>query len=116
MSKRKLTGNGSGMVGNSKRLGGDFVKKKAAKDTSCNDLSPEAGGGERKTQLRLKTLLDVRRFLARVLNDLDANRIQESKAKALGYLCSIMKDIIRDSDLEQRIEKLEQGVKNDNAR
>lgn len=77
------------------------------KDKACNGLCHESGGCDRKTQIRLKTLLDIRRFLARVLNDLDANRIQESKAKALGYLCSIMKDIIRDSDLEQRITKLE---------
>ena len=84
--------------------------KKAVKDTACKGLCNESGGCDRKTQIRLKNLLDVRRFLARVLNDLDANRIQESKAKALGYLCSIMKDIIRDSDLEQRIAKLEKEI------
>lgn len=84
--------------------------KKATKDTACKGLCHEPGGCDRKTQIRLKNLLDVRRFLARVLNDLDANRIQESKAKALGYLCSIMKDIIRDSDLEQRITKLEKEI------
>ncbi len=85
----------------------------ATKDTSCNGLCHGAGGCDRKTQIRLKTLLDVRRFLARVLNDLDTNRIQESKAKAFAYICSIMKDIIRDSDLEQRIAKLEKEVKNE---
>ncbi len=84
--------------------------KKATKDKACKGLCNETGGYDRKTQIRLKNLLDVRRFLARVLNDLDANRIQESKAKALGYLCSIMKDIIRDSDLEQRIVKLEKEL------
>lgn len=90
------------------------MKEKAKKDNTGKDLILQAGGSDRKTQIRLKTLSDIRRFLARVLNDLDADRIPESKAKALGYICSIMKDIIRDSDLEQRIEKLEQGVKNDN--
>lgn len=89
--------------------------KKTTKATSRKGLIAEAGGGDRKTQIRLKTLLDIRRFLARVLNDLDANRINESKAKALGYCCSIMKEIIRETDLEKRIEKLEQGVKNVNA-
>lgn len=90
--------------------------KKTIKDTSRKDfLIAEAGGSDRKTQIRLKTLSDIRRFLARVLRDLDSNRIMESKAKALGYLCSIMKDIIRDSEFEQRLTKLEKEVKNDNA-
>ena len=86
------------------------MKKKNDSDKRDEGLDIEAGGDGRKTQIRLKNLLDVRRFLARVLNDLDANRIQESKAKALGYLCSIMKDVIRDSDLEQRIAKLEKEI------
>lgn len=89
--------------------------KTVTKDKPHKDLIAEARRGDRKTQIRLKTLCDIRRFLARVLNDLDANIIPESKAKALAYLCSIMKDIIRDSDLEQRIAKLEQGIKNGNA-
>ncbi len=84
--------------------------RQATKDKSCKGLCHKPGGCERKTQLRLKTLLDVRRFLARVLNDLEANRIQESKAKALGYLCSIMKDIIRDSEFEQRLTKIEKEI------
>jgi hypothetical protein len=81
--------------------------KKAAKDTSCNDLSLEAGGGERKTQIRLKSLLDIRRFMARVLNDLDSDKTTESKARTLGYLCSVLRDVIKDSDLETRVKKLE---------
>lgn len=91
-----------------------FVKKKANSDIKVKDLTMKGGGIGRKKQIRLKSLVEVRRFLARVLNDLDAEKIDESKARTLGYLCSIMKDIIRDSDLEQRIAKLEKEVKNDN--
>lgn len=92
------------------------MKEKSKKNNIDNDLGLESGGGKRKAQIRLKSFGDIRRFLARVLNDLDGNRIQEPKARTLGYLCSIMKDIIRESDLEQRITKLEQGAKNDNVR
>ena len=66
-------------------------------------LTPGAGGGRR----RLKTLQDLRRFLARVTNDLDADRITESKARCFGYLASTMSTIIRDSELEQRVSELE---------
>jgi hypothetical protein len=48
--------------------------------------------------------------MARVLNDLDGNKIDEGKARTLGYLCSVLRDIIKDSDLESRILKLEQGA------
>ncbi|SLM31137.1 conserved hypothetical protein [Desulfamplus magnetovallimortis] len=43
---------------------------------------------------RLKTLSDVRRFLARVLNDFDNDLIEEGKARGIAYMCSILKDLI----------------------
>jgi hypothetical protein len=96
-------------------LGGDFVKKKAGKNNAGKDLSFEAGGIERKTQIRIKSLVDVRRFMARTLNDLDGDKITESKARTLGYLCSVLRDVIKDSDLESRILKLEKEMlKNEN--
>lgn len=76
--------------------------------------SPPRGG--RKQQVRLKTLGDVRRLLSRVANDVDANIIQEGKARTLAYILSIMRDVIKDSDLEARILKLEQeAAKNVNT-
>jgi len=60
--------------------------------------------------VRFKTLLDVRRFLARVCNDLDRNNIGESKARTFGYLCAVMRDIIKDSDLETRVLRLEKEL------
>lgn len=90
------------------------MKEKTKKNNASKDLSLKAGGVERKTQIRLKSLLDIRRFMARVLNDLDADKIVESKARTLGYLCSILRDIIKDSDLESRVLKLEQeALKNE---
>ena len=67
------------------------MKKKSVKNDSAEDLRPEAGGGARKTQVRFKNLGDVRRFMARVLNDLDADIITEVKARTLGYLCSVLR-------------------------
>lgn len=59
----------------------------------------------------LKKLSDVRRFMARIINQLHKDEIEESKARTLGYLCSIMRDVIKDSDLEARITELEQKLK-----
>lgn len=65
---------------------------------------------------RLKTLTDVRRFLAFTLNQLERNEIDESRAKTVAYCLNILSGVIRDSDLEQRVEALEaekngEGVK-----
>lgn len=86
------------------------MKAKAKKNNAGKDSSPKGGGVERKTQIRLKSLLDIRRFMARVLNDLDANKTIESKARTLGYLCSVLRDVIKDSTLESRVEKLEKEM------
>lgn len=86
------------------------MKKKANSDKHGKDLSLEAGGEGRKTQVRLKSLGDIRRFMARIANDLDADRIQESKARTLGYLCSVLRDVVKDSDLEARVLKLEKEM------
>jgi formylmethanofuran:tetrahydromethanopterin formyltransferase len=54
--------------------------------------------------------------MARVLNDLDTNKITEVKARTLGYLCSVLKDVIKDSDLEARVSRLEREIENGNNR
>ena len=60
--------------------------------------------------------MDIRRFMARVLNDLDADKTAESKARTLGYLCSVLRDVVKDSDLENRVKKLEKEMeKNESA-
>lgn len=92
------------------------MKKLAIEGTPCEDLSPETGGGGRKTQIRMKSLGDIRRFMARVLNDLDSDKITEVKARTLGYLCSVLKDVIKDSDLEARVSRLEREIENGNNR
>ncbi|MBU0992253.1 MAG: hypothetical protein KJ737_07135 [Proteobacteria bacterium] len=61
--------------------------------------------------IRLKTLADLRRFLARVVNQLHGGQIEEGTARTFAYILSIMKEIIKDSDLEQRLEAVERALK-----
>lgn len=63
---------------------------------------------------RLKTLGDVRRYLAGLLNRYEAGEIDEVHLKACAYVSNILTSTIKDSDLEERIEKLEQEVKGNN--
>jgi hypothetical protein len=63
---------------------------------------------------RLRTLSDIRRFLASAINDLDAGTLEESKARCLTYMCSILSQVIRDSDLETRLEALEKAAAENN--
>ena len=59
---------------------------------------------------RFNTLTDCKRFLAKVANSLNDDQITPDKARALGYLVSIMQKILEGSDFEARLEALEKEV------
>ena len=59
---------------------------------------------------RFNSLTDCKRFLAKVANDLNDDQITADKARALGYIVSIMAKVLEGSDFEARLEKLEMEV------
>lgn len=61
-----------------------------------------------KPRKRLKSLADVRRYLAALINDTRNKEIEASLSGRLGFLLNILRSVISDSDLEQRISALEQ--------
>ena len=61
---------------------------------------------------RLNTILDLRRYLAGVINRLDAGGIDANVASKLGYLCSILHRVLQDSDLDARLTALETKISN----
>ncbi len=56
---------------------------------------------------RLKSLTDLRRYLADALNRFEKEEITESHLKSVAYCVNILAGIVKDSDLEQRIDALE---------
>lgn len=60
---------------------------------------------------RLKTLADVRRYLASLVNRVESGDMDEGKAGKLAYISNILISCIKDSDLEERILKLEESMK-----
>jgi len=60
---------------------------------------------------RLKSLADIRKFLAHILNEYENGQADETKVKTVAYACNILSSIIRDSELENRIEALERTLK-----
>ena len=61
--------------------------------------------------LSLKTLSDLRRFVGKIANELYRDEIDTDRARALAYLSNVLKDIIKDSDLEVRLRSLEEKMK-----
>ena len=59
---------------------------------------------------RLQTLGDVRRYLAGLLNRYEAGEIDEVHLKAAAYVSNILTSTIKDSELEERIQKLEEQL------
>jgi len=56
---------------------------------------------------RLKTALDLRRYLANLINRVEQGETSPEMASKLGYLSNILLRVIEGSDLEKRIEALE---------
>ena len=52
----------------------------------------------------LRTLSDMRRYLAGLLNRYEAKEIDEVHLKAAAYVSNILTSTIKDSDIEARIE------------
>jgi hypothetical protein len=59
---------------------------------------------------RLQTLADVRRYVAGLLNRYEAGEIDEVHLKAAAYVSNILTGTIKDSELEERIGKLEEQL------
>ncbi|MDT9547740.1 MAG: hypothetical protein RI826_10465 [Chlorobium phaeovibrioides] len=64
----------------------------------------------RGSKKRLQTMGDVRRYLASLLNRYEAGEINETHLKAAAYVSNILTSCIKDSDFEERIQKIEETL------
>ncbi len=60
---------------------------------------------------RFKTMDDVRRYLGKLINRVEAGEVDASLAGKIGYLTSIILKAIEHCDLEARVKKLEEAAK-----
>jgi len=65
-----------------------------------------------KNNVRLNTPQGVNRLLQRVINGLLNDEIEESKARAIGYLCNITLKGLEVGELEERLQDLESSIEN----
>lgn len=61
---------------------------------------------------RLRSLKDVRVYLADLINETRAGKVEPGLSSKLGFLLNVLRGVITDSDLEQRIQRLEAEVNN----
>ena len=59
---------------------------------------------------KLKNLKDLAEFMEMVINGAMKNTMDLQKARTLGQLCQVMRGILEASDIEERLEKLEEVV------
>ncbi len=59
------------------------------------------------SKIRLKNLDDCRRFLARVINELRSGKLEESRGRAIIYGIATLQSVIKDGDLERRMDHME---------
>lgn len=59
---------------------------------------------------RLKTIKDLRRYLANLINRTDAGEVEATLSGKLGYLTGILLKAIEGSDIEKRVGALEKEL------
>jgi hypothetical protein len=62
-------------------------------------------------QRRFNTGQDCRRYLASVINRVEAGELDAAKAGRLAYITNILVRVIETSDIEARLEQLEARIK-----
>jgi len=67
----------------------------------------------KKRSVKLKSISDANRLLAKVINELNRDEINAAKAGRLGYLINILIGSFRDAELEKRISALEEYLENE---
>ncbi|HQG79256.1 MAG TPA: hypothetical protein PK564_02855 [bacterium] len=65
-------------------------------------------------KIRLKKPDDLRKFVVKVINDLNEGTITESKAKTYGYLGNCLTKIFETVELAARVEQLEEALSQSN--
>jgi hypothetical protein len=67
-------------------------------------------GEKKKPAIRLNKPDDIRRLIARTINELKNDEMTEGKAKAIGYLCRVLLDAIETTEIDARLQKLEEKI------
>ena len=60
--------------------------------------------------IQLNTVGDISKFMCKTINDLRKDKINTTKARTFGYLSNIMLEVLKQNDLEKRLEKLEETL------
>ena len=60
---------------------------------------------------RLKSIEDVRRYMANLINRAEAGEVEDTKASRLANMANILAGLISSSDLEKRLAALEENQK-----
>jgi len=67
-------------------------------------------GIPRRRGKRLKTLTDVRRYLASLINRTENHEVEAALAGRLAYIANILKATIAETDIEIRLKALEEKI------
>jgi hypothetical protein len=59
---------------------------------------------------RLKTLEDIRRYLAHLIRSIESGQMEPGKGSRLAYISSILLRAIEGGDLESRVDAIERSL------
>lgn len=65
---------------------------------------------------RLKTLSDCRRFMQRIINEAYDGQLDSIQLGRLSHAVNVLAGVIKDGDLEERLQRLEEQMGEQNAK
>jgi len=69
---------------------------------------------KKRRKRRFNSLCDCRRYLADLINRLDNDEVEAAKAGRLAYMINLIAGIIKDGDLDKRLERIENYLESRN--
>jgi len=67
-----------------------------------------------KKHIRLSSARDVQKLLSKMINERRRGQVDTTECRDIGYLAKILLDSIEAGELEDRIEKLEKSIEENN--
>jgi len=68
---------------------------------------------KRRRGINLSKPSDIRRLLGRLINQLLTGEIDNNTLRAVSYSCSILLSVMETTDIEKRLESLEEKIQNE---
>lgn len=71
------------------------------------EKKPDCGDNKRGDRRALRNMTDLRLFVSHILREVQSDKLDVAKARTLFYGATVLQGLIRENDIEQRLDTIE---------